>query len=218
MEKELNLVTKFLVLKREAKRKGLSQDDICKIFRGDKDLNWNGLQCDKTLNSKTKVKERDYRLIFLAGIVPIIFSLLLAGYSFQEDVSVALKESRCAIDNGGFFIEVARPPTNCEICRNLYQVPVEYEISVDEFSSKYAYTAVPVLIKDATKAWTAMDKFSYDFFKELYVNISDAFEVTEEECQFFPYKTDFESLEDAFNMTDDRAHFKEGEDTWYFGW
>lgn len=218
MEKELNLITKFLVLKRQAKRKGLSEDDICKIFRGDKDLNWNGVKCDKTLNSKTKVKERDYRLIFLAGIVPIIFCLLFAGYNFHEDLSVALTESRCAIDNGGFFIEVARPPTNCEMCRNLYQVPVEYDISVDEFSSKYAYTAVPVLIKDATKTWTAMDTFSYDFFKELYVNISDAFEVTEEECQFFPYKTDFESLEDAFNMTNDRAHFKEGEDTWYFGW
>jgi hypothetical protein len=150
--------------------------------------------------------------------VPIIFSLLFAGYNFREDLSVALTESRCAIDNGGFFIEVARPPTNCEMCRNLYQAPVEYEISVDKFSSKYAYTAVPVLIKDATKTWTAMDTFSYDFFKKLYLNISDAFEVTEEECQFFPYNTDFESLEDAFNMTDDRAHFKEGEDTWYFGW
>lgn len=214
MDNHIKLVTKFLKLKREAKRKGISDEEVYKIFKEEKDLNQN--------EPKTKVNERSKKrnltLIFLAGILPIIFGVLFMFYNQKEDFVDSIREARCAVDNSGLFIEVARPLTNCEMCRNLYHVPIEYEISVDDFSKKYAYTAVPVLIKDATKNWTAMNTFSYDFLKELYVNTSDAFEVTEEECQFFPYKTDFETLEEAFNMTDDRAHFKEGEETWYFGW
>lgn len=220
MENEAKLLSEFLRLKRNAQSKGLRHDEVCQIFRGDKDVNWNGMKYDKAYDSKKKIHgtQKNYKFIFLVGIVPVVFAVLFMGYNYQEDLSIAIRESRCAIDNGGMFIEVARPPTNCAMCRNLYEVPVEYNISVEDFSTKYAYTTVPVLIKDATRNWTAMDKFSYDFFKELYVNTTDAFEITEEDCQFFPYKTEFRTLEDAFNMSDDRAHFKEGEETWYFGW
>ncbi|XP_063443827.1 uncharacterized protein LOC134724622 [Mytilus trossulus] len=214
MDNQIKLVTKFLKLKREAKLKGISDDQVYKIFKEEKDLNQN----EQKPKVDERIKKRNLRLIFLGGILPIIFGVLFMFYNQKEDFIHSITEARCAVDNSGMFIEVARPLTNCEMCRNLHQVPNEYEISVEDFSKKYAYTAVPVLIKDATKNWTAMNTFSYDFLKELYVNTTDAFEVTEEECQFFPYKTDFETLEDAFNMTDDRAHFKEGEKTWYFGW
>lgn len=79
-------------------------------------------------------------------------------------------------------------------------------------------TAVPVLIKDATQNWTAMRNFSFDFFKNLYTTTKDALTVIEEECQFFPYKTEFDTLADVFNMSAKRANFTPGEKPWYVGW
>ena len=40
----------------------------------------------------------------------------------------------------------------------------------------------------------------------------------EHNCQFFPYKTDFHSLQEVFNMSDDRAQLKDGAEPWYIGW
>ncbi|ESP03764.1 hypothetical protein LOTGIDRAFT_109925 [Lottia gigantea] len=126
--------------------------------------------------------------------------------------------SRCIIDINPVITEMVRPLANCEPCRGLHSVPVERNISVEEFMKKYAFTGVPVLVKDATTNWTAMNEFSYHFFKDLYDSLEGSFQVNDEECQFFPYKTEFESLEEAFSMPEDRVNFKEGEKPWYFGW
>ena len=37
-------------------------------------------------------------------------------------------------------------------------------------------------------------------------------------CQFFPYRTNFDTLQDVFNMDPDRAAFKPGTEPWYIGW
>lgn len=222
LETEKELVAKFLELRNIAKERGLTDNQIQSVLKEDKDLNSNKFKADKLSvpSSKKNIWKRkpNFKLFFLTVVVPVAFAILFYGYSSYEEFMEMVKESRCAVENNGFFIEVARPPTNCEMCRNVYTVPIEHGISVERFSEKYAYTAVPVLIKEATKNWTAMDNFSFEFFRGLYRNVSDGFKVTEEECQFFPYKTEFETLEEAFNMSDDRAQFKEGEKSWYFGW
>jgi len=40
--------------------------------------------------------------------------------------------------------------------------------------------------------------------------------VNEDECQFFPYRTEFISLEQALNMSKERSEWKA--EPWYFGW
>ena len=74
------------------------------------------------------------------------------------------------------------------------------------------------MITGATKNWTAPDVFSYDFFKRLYSKDSPALYGSGEKCQFFPYKTNFYSLHDVFQMSDDRAQLKDGTEPWYIGW
>lgn len=219
---EKELVAKFLELRNIAKKKGLTDDQIRNALKEEKDLNCNKFTADKLSvpSSKRPIwkRKKNLKLFFLTVVVPVMFAILIYGYWSYEEILETIRESRCAVDNNGFFIEVARPPTNCEMCRGVYSVPIEHGITTERFVEKYAYTAVPVLIKEATKNWTAMDNFSFEFFRGLYRNVSDGFKVTEEECQFFPYKTEFETLEEAFNMSDDRAQFKQGEKSWYFGW
>ncbi|CAK9814733.1 hypothetical protein ANTPLA_LOCUS8320 [Anthophora plagiata] len=37
-------------------------------------------------------------------------------------------------------------------------------------------------------------------------------------CQFFPYKTEFKSLQDVFDMNADRSSLEKGTKPWYVGW
>lgn len=78
----------------------------------------------------------------------------------------------------------------------------------------YAYSGRPVIVKDALANWTAVDVFSYEFFSELYTKESNALASRSHRCQFFPYKTEFRSLEEALTMSEDR----QSNQPWYFGW
>lgn len=59
--------------------------------------------------------------------------------------------------------------------------------------------------------WTATTVFSFTFFKSLYDG-EDA------NCQFFPYKTEFKSLQDVFDMSASRSLLEKGTKPWYVGW
>lgn len=89
-------------------------------------------------------------------------------------------------------------------------------LSPDEFDLKYAYTGRPVIVSDGAVNWTAVDVFDYWYFKDIY----DDFEANNEEfnCQFFPYKSGFDSIFDAFRMPNSRVNQQDGERPWYFGW
>jgi histone arginine demethylase JMJD6 len=68
-----------------------------------------------------------------------------------------------------------------------------------------------VIVKDALANWTAMEVFSYEFFRELYTKESSS--PRSQRCQFFPYKTGFRSLIEALTMSKERQLTP-----WYFGW
>ena len=87
-------------------------------------------------------------------------------------------------------------------------------LSVHSFSP----TGVPVVVTDGTKNWTAPEVFSFKFFKGIYKNNSPALDNYDDKCQFFPYRTNFNSLRDVFNMSDERAQLKDGTKPWYIGW
>lgn len=74
-----------------------------------------------------------------------------------------------------------------------------------------------MIVKDAQANWTAADVFSYEFFSELYTKEfggSSSARSRHQRCQFFPYKTEFRSLDEALTMGDRRK----SERPWYFGW
>lgn len=217
-----NLISEFCNLHKAARDKGIGYQTIQNIFLDRQ------VSSDQNSNlSKIPEVRKNYKIgwkikiaIFVA-VIAILCGAFLVMYEIQnlEDLNTFIfHESPCAISNNGFVMEISRPLMNCEACRDLRQVPIEENISKELFMEKYAYTGVPVLVKNATKSWTAMSNFSYHFFKDIYTNTKGALESVEEECQFFPYKTEFETLSDLFNISDARANFSEGEKPWYIGW
>ncbi|KAL4240206.1 hypothetical protein ACF0H5_001000 [Mactra antiquata] len=231
VENRKKLVGKFYALHQKASKNGISSAVIKDIFlrplideSENAEVNQNVVkQSDKKCNSKKglsawirKIKRKYvFTAIFILGVV-------CSGsfYYYREEVAeyFEIYTSRCFIENNQITMEMGRPLAQCDFCIGLKSVPVEHNISNDDFVKKYAYGSIPVLIKDATSNWTAMSSFSFDFFKDLYVNTDDALSIQDAECQFFPYNTDFIVLGDVFNMTDARANFSEGEKGWYVGW
>lgn len=143
-----------------------------------------------------------------------VLALILAVLFENKD---RLK-SRCAIGNNYLVMEMTRPVTNCDICRETREVTILDNVTKTGYD-RYAYAGRPVLVKRAIEDWPALRTFSFDFFKELYNRTKGAYDSVREECQFFPFKTDFISLEEVFNMPVSRARQMTSEEvTWYVGW
>jgi histone arginine demethylase JMJD6 len=66
--------------------------------------------------------------------------------------------------------------------------------------------------------WTAVKTFSFEFFRSIYAADSPVFQARDQQCQFFPYRTNFHNLSEVFQMSEDRAHMKSGSEPWYIGW
>jgi len=81
-------------------------------------------------------------------------------------------------------------------------------------ASSYAYSGKPAVVTDAMANWTAPEVFSFAFLRTLYRGER----ASSGRCQFFPYKTEFQSLRDVFEMSDERASLDKGTEPWYVGW
>lgn len=114
-------------------------------------------------------------------------------------------------------MEISRPITDCNICQRVDSVLILQNVTKDVFA-QYAYSSRPLLVKGATQSWNATKTFDFEFFKNLYTHTDGALESVEEECQFFPFRTDFVTLRDVFAMSSARAQGLETEKPWYIGW
>uniref|UniRef100_T1JIM1 Cupin-like domain-containing protein n=1 Tax=Strigamia maritima TaxID=126957 RepID=T1JIM1_STRMM len=124
----------------------------------------------------------------------------------------------CTINMPVSIQNMFRPPVDCSMCRDVYQVDRVSAISVADFKKRYAYTGHPVVITDSTSNWTALKHFNFPFFKSLYSDDSPTLESIRQGCQFFPYDTEFKSLGEVFNMNAERALLKDKSKPWYIGW
>ena len=197
---------------------GITDDQFKELFLSDHNENTES----NNIKDRDKQPGKRRKYCVTTGLCLVIAIAITCSYVFEihsvGDMRTFIESTECLIENNEIMTEMARPRFNCKLCEYIREVPVERNISQESFKDLYAYSAVPVLVKDATKDWSAMSTFSFQFFKDLYQNTDGALKAIEDECQFFPYKTDFESLGDVFNMSDDRASFKEGEKPWYIGW
>ncbi|XP_045460871.1 uncharacterized protein LOC123671196 [Harmonia axyridis] len=121
----------------------------------------------------------------------------------------------CLLESSSSFTELFRPVESCDICQDIDEIEKIHNVSADDFEKEYVRTSKPVVVKDATGTWKAMQVFSFEFFKDLYSSMGDDDDPT---CQFFPYKTEFKSLTETLSMSPDRASMKVGEKPWYVGW
>ena len=122
----------------------------------------------------------------------------------------------CTVTFPTIIADTFRPAIDCSFCRSVDSFDIRNNLQPSEFETYYAYSRRPLKITDATLNWTAPDVFDYWYFKEIY----DEFEANNEnfDCQFFPYKSGFSSIFEAFRMPGSRVNQETGEKPWYFGW
>ncbi|KAL7291432.1 hypothetical protein TKK_0015017 [Trichogramma kaykai] len=138
-------------------------------------------------------------------------ALLTMSYRPLAHYYRTLDQDKCLIESPPLAKQIFRPAQDCSICQDVHGIDRLSQIHPREFEDRYAYSARPVVISDATANWTAMQSFSYEFFKSLYGE-------REANCQFFPYKTEFRNLREVFNMSESRARLEAGAKAWYVGW
>ncbi|KAI8520478.1 hypothetical protein Bbelb_002320 [Branchiostoma belcheri] len=129
-----------------------------------------------------------------------------------------MEKDRCIVTYIEEIQDSLRPPVNCQMCAGIQEVDRVRNMTPAEFIARYAYTARPVIVEDGTQNWTASEFFSFDYFKSVYKPDSPALLNEEHSCQFFPYKTNFETLGEVFNMSKERANLEDGSEPWYIGW
>ena len=201
MEDKINeLSEKFKELKTKALEKGATEKEVIRQF----------LSEVRSEPSRSSRRGKWLKIVFLLLLLPLLLAAL--GYYAFDDLFD--ETSPCAIENSLFVLEASRPVTDCKMCEGITEVPKLSGLTVETFVNKFAFSSKPLVVKDATVNWTAMHKFSYEYFRKLYGESKTA--LNETECLFFPYKTEFHSLKEVFSISKERAEFKA--EPWYVGW
>ncbi|XP_067130864.1 uncharacterized protein [Centruroides vittatus] len=180
----------------------------------------------KLIKKPTNYDANPKRRIWFASLVCIVVVITYYSLYTREGFTRVMfywndvdeRGELCTIDMPPSVNNMFLPSLGCSHCSNLAEIQRISGISPEYFEKMYAYTGVPVVISDATVNWTAPHVFSFEFFKSLYYENSFTSSKTRMSCQFFPYKTEFNHLEEVFEMSEDRALMKKGTDPWYIGW
>lgn len=196
------LVSLFKELREKALKSGVSTEAIKNEFK-------------RGVKSRPKKSTSKITLFIVFFIIPVVLGL--GGYFSSQYLMDLWKDDLCLLNVNEIFNEVARKPTNCSLmCEGQQEVPRLSGLTKQTFIENHAYNGRPLVVTDAAKNWSALEVFNFSFFKQLYESNNGSYEVNEEECQFFPYKTNFSSLREAFSMSKERAELKT--EPWYFGW
>ena len=126
--------------------------------------------------------------------------------------------NRCIIEtldeSNGYGVDFCRVPVDCRVCKDVDKID-EYhvsELTVDMFQHLYAYTARPVVIRNATLHWPAMKVLDFQWLKEAYT--SDP-EILEKTCWYNNYNSlHLNSLRAVFRMPVEDVTSS----LWYVGW
>ncbi|GAB6020399.1 hypothetical protein CHUAL_003101 [Chamberlinius hualienensis] len=202
----------------EATEKPLRSDDLERLLLKLKPCNVQFSSEEEDIAGwKASLSQWKRQLAFV--LILLISAFAMKQNGVEDLIKRVIYSPRCLLQNNFFLMEISRPLSNCSLCENVRNVVVLDESNTTrENFARFAYTAHPVLVKRATLNWLATKTFSFDFFKQIYTNVDGAFNSVEEECQFFPFRTEFTSLREVFEMSNDRAKGLGSEKTWYVGW
>ena len=89
-------------------------------------------------------------------------------------------------------------------------------LSREDFVHHHAYGAKPIVVEGAALGWSAMDVFSYDYFKSLYLQTPGSLDDDNIKGQFFSYSSNIMDLKDLFQLPAELAEMKT--ERWYIGW
>uniref|UniRef100_A0A1A9ZB33 Cupin-like domain-containing protein n=1 Tax=Glossina pallidipes TaxID=7398 RepID=A0A1A9ZB33_GLOPL len=119
---------------------------------------------------------------------------------------------KCFLPNNHLVWEATRPISDCGFCRNVDGPLILKNMSREELAP-YAYSTLPIVIKNAVSHWPATSLLSLEMLKEIYGRYPEALD---EDCHFLNFHSDLKSIRDVFNMSPERANLSVGS-TWYVG-
>lgn len=143
-------------------------------------------------------------------------SILFAFALFLYNIYLYRMEN-CVISMPNALSQAFRKPENCDFCQSISEIARVANISSIDFEQNFAYNAWPVIVTDATLNWTALNIFNFWYFQRLYRFANDSSN-DEMNCQFFPYNTEFKTLQEALSIPNERVNYEHGTRPWYFGW
>lgn len=198
-------------ISRNVTKKKLENEHLCFLNRG---LSLQELE-NSLLSTKGIVpsKAKKKRIVLFISLVTLITVVLC-----QSNFLNIIYGIRCVVPNNYFIWEATRPISDCSFCSNVTgPIILLPNVTRKEFEP-YAYSSQPMIVREAFLHWPAMEKFSWQFFKELYADVEESYKSVDEECQFLHFKSDFISIRDVFSMSDARAKNLLGQKSWYVGW
>jgi hypothetical protein len=142
-----DLTTHFLDLYSKYAQKGISAEEITRQL--EQHIRNPAL---KAPNRNVKSKQvGSGRLILLSILVAALSVLLLIQRNWVlellDSAQGYVSNEPCVIESNMISMEITRPLFNCSICMNITEIDVLEDISQEEFTLKYAFTKVPVLIQ-----------------------------------------------------------------------
>lgn len=168
-------------------------------------------------NESQKCTSPNRKLISVLISVSIVIFCIFYQCGIFDILSKHALGVRCIIPNNYFVWEATRPISDCQFCTNVTEPILLYNATKEQFS-KFAFSSKPIVIKSALLHWPAVKVFSFEFFKNLYNSLDDAYRSVDEECQFLHFRSNFISLRDVFAMSEARSNNAPGETPWYVGW
>ena len=194
-----------------ARKSGLTEDDIEKcLTQFSKELHVRSSP-EKTHTTSSLRKVLTFLWILVYRIFPIILVLVFLFQRFY----IVYQSEPCLLAQP-VLSEFAVPLLDCAKCRNITRALEIYNIPVIQFMNEHAFSLQPVLMKGAASDWPAIHTFSYQFFKDLYMQKPEAIDHDKSDGQFFPYSSSIHKLDEFMSLNNETAAMK-GE-KWYIGW
>ena len=158
-----------------------------------------------------------------------------SNFYFGLTLNSLFEQEECIVTKPKWLANhlITIPTANCHsMCQGITEVPALAKISSLEFLAKYAYSGRPLIIRNATDGWQAMEKFEFNFLKRIFQShaenlVAISFIASKsntklspenakllDTCRFFPFNTDARNLAEFLNIS--KTKFVEG--NYYVGW
>jgi histone arginine demethylase JMJD6 len=109
---------------------------------------------------------------------------------------------------------------DCSVCKDvdvIDDVSVK-SLSVEHFEEKYAHSNRPLVVRNASLTWKAMNVLDYSWLRRVYLSDPQILKEEDEDCWFNQYKTkEFRHLRSVFKMLGPTGALKSAK-PWYVGW
>ena len=104
----------------------------------------------------------------------------------------------------------------CRVCEGVSGALRFDNLSREDFVHHYAYSAKPIVVEGAARGWPAMEVFSYNYFRRLYLQIPGSLDDDNIKGQFFSYSSNIMDLKELFHLPVEHSEMKT--ERWYIGW